>query len=110
MDINRDIEDLKKAIHFVMDDDERLYLVAKRLSKLLSMKRQESNNMKYQSLPLAIRFRDRDGKWHHVQLDDSIPFTLMCPCCNQPVDYDPKTRTLFDPKKSRCSNGAKQIN
>jgi regulator of replication initiation timing len=70
MDINRDIEDLKKAIRFVMDDDERLYLVAKRLSKLLKMKREESNNTKYKITPLGIRFRDKDGKWHHVQLDD----------------------------------------
>jgi hypothetical protein len=111
MDIDKDIETLKNLIPSSTGDD--LFFLVRRLEMLLIRKKEQERELerltinlpsteRFRSRRIGFSYRDKNNKWHHVTLDDTIPFNLKCPCCDQVVVYDPKTRTLSDPKKSAC--------
>jgi hypothetical protein len=95
---------LKKHIQYASEDN--LYYLIKRLQLLLLLKRQErelshdrsNNDSKPIGLLRLVRYDPIKNKYNRFEDDDTIAFNLKCPLCDQIVEYDPKTRTLKDPK------------
>jgi transcription initiation factor IIE alpha subunit len=113
MDFDKDIETLKKLIPSSTGDE--LFFLVRRLEMLIFRKKEQERERerehvqinvppkeKFRRRPIGNRHCNRNNKLNHVTLDDTIPFNLECPRCDQPLVYDSKTVTLSDPIKSVC--------